>query len=398
MQVAFFPWLSLKQPIELPPLRFVPFRDNSGVVPAELKDLTESLDTILTGYVDMRGEAIGNSVVVTHAERHPTWDVHDDDHDLVNRYAKILILSAIAKNDYNTNLGCYTNATTFQFVRQRFTTPVDFIAFGSRRRDGSTMDGGYGHGDVKFSIPQQSRSLGEVCIDSDLALAIVRAIDRSSPTARRLLPALSFFSFANTDSDVMDFTAELILMGACFEQLLGTYGARELSQSVGNLLGPYASVTVDQVIADRPGIHFDPRYEAAQRSWPVHRMWAQELYHLRNAHIHGDKGRTWGWHELEHLVMAAFTFPLLVKLLLTDEGFYQTTDDDRGSLQAIDHLLSQTGWAQRVEGRNATVWQDAVRNARSQLVLQRAITEAFAELEFQLEDACKENDDEKEQQ
>ena len=395
MQVAFFPWLSLKQPIELPPLRFVPFRDISGAVPTELNDLAESLDTILMGYVDMRGEPIGNSVVVTHAERNPPWNVHDDDHDLVSRYAKILILSAIAKNDYNTNQGCYTNATTFQFVRQRFTTPVDFIAFGSRRRDGSTMDGGYRHGDVKFSVPQQSKSLGEVCIDSDLASAIVRAIDRSSPTARRLLPALSFFSLANTDSDVMDFTAELILMGACFEQLLDAYGARELSQAVGNLLRPYASVTVDQVIAARPGIVIEPQYEATQRSWPVHRKWAQELYHLRNEHIHGDKGRTWGWHELEHLVMAAFTFPLFVKLLLTDEGFYQTSDDDRGSLHAIDHLLSRTAWAQRVGGRNATVWQDAVWNARRQVALDRAMTQSVAE--FKLEDAL-EDDDEKEQQ
>src|SRR4051794_13387089 len=120
MQSVFFPWLSLKQPITIARLKFVPFKNQRGSVPAELADLAPSLERMLRGYVDERGYPVSNCVVVEHADRSPVWDLQDDDHELIARYTQIISLAAIAKNDYNTNVGCYANATTFQFFRQRF--------------------------------------------------------------------------------------------------------------------------------------------------------------------------------------------------------------------------------------------------------------------------------------
>ncbi|HYR87159.1 MAG TPA: hypothetical protein VE422_23965 [Terriglobia bacterium] len=233
MQIAFFPWLRLTHPIALGPFTFVPFKDDLGHIAPALADVAESLNTILRGYVDMRGASVGNCVVVTHARSNPVWDLRDEDHELIIRYAKILTLCAFAKNDYNTNMGCYANSSHFQFVRQRFTVPVDYIAFDTRRRDGSTTDGGYRHGEVRFPVPPQAKSSRDACIDTGLGTAIARAISGNSPTAQSLLAALLFFDLANTDTDVMQLEAEVILMGSAFEQLLGTYGERRLNQAVG---------------------------------------------------------------------------------------------------------------------------------------------------------------------
>jgi hypothetical protein len=377
MQIALFPWLFLREPITLGRLTFLPFRDERGNVSAPLAMLAESLSTILRGYVDMHGEPIDNCVVVTHSGRNPVWDLEDDDHKLVSRCARILALSAISRSDYNSNIGHYANSTTFQFFRQRFTEPVTYIAFGVRRRDGSTTDAGYRHGEIKFSVPPQSKSLRETSIDVDLAIAIDQAVEANSPTARRLVPALSFFNLANTDSDVMDMDAEVILFGSAFEQVLDAYGARRFNEAVGQLLQPYASTTVEQALLSLPGIVIEAQYEAAQRAWPVHRKWAQELYELRNNYAHGldYDSRMWGWAPIEHVVMAAFAFPLLVKLMLSAEQHYRLTDDDDGKLAAIDKLLGTTRWAQRVPNENATFWQDVLFETKRDRSLSSAIAE-----------------------
>ena len=39
MQIAFFPWLYLKEPLTLGTLTFLPFRDERGNFPAPLTDL-----------------------------------------------------------------------------------------------------------------------------------------------------------------------------------------------------------------------------------------------------------------------------------------------------------------------------------------------------------------------
>jgi hypothetical protein len=332
---------------------------------------------ILRGYVDMHGDPVDNCVVVTHSGRNPVWDLQDEDHKLISRSAQILSLSAMSKNDYNTNIGCYANSARFQFFRQRFTEPLTYIAFSTRRRDGSTTDAGYRHGEVKFSVPPQSKSFRETCVDTELAISGHRALAANSPMARRLIPALSFFNLANTDSDVLEQEAEIILMGSAFEQVLDAYGARRLNEAVGQNLRPYASVTVDQAMAARTGIVNEPEYEAQQRAWHLHRKWTQELYHLRNNYIHGEDfdSRTWGWHPLEHLVMAAFVFPLLVKLLLAAEGHYALAENDEARLAAVDKLLAATGWAERVPNSNSTVWQKILFDTKRDLALNRAIKE-----------------------
>ena len=63
---------------------------------------------------------------------------------------------------------------------------------------------------------------------------------------------------------------------------------------------------------------------------------------MRNkvAHEGSDGGRSGGWTIFEHLVMAAYVFPLAVKLLLEREGHYVLTDTDRGGCWAVDQLLA----------------------------------------------------------
>jgi hypothetical protein len=181
--------------------------------------------------------------------------------------------------------------------------------------------------------------------------------------------------------------AEVIILSSAYEQLLDIEAkARVFSEAIGRLLALYASITVAQALTARPGIVIEQKYEAAQKAWPVHRKWAEEFYHLRNDYTHGnDPGaRTWGWHPLEHLVMGAFLFPLLAKLLLSKEGHYSLITEDEGALQAVDKLLVTNGWAQRVGSHsNATGWQETLGKTIRGLALHRAIEKGIGELKQQ---------------
>lgn len=246
---------------------------------------------------------------------------------------------------------------------------------------GELLIAGYKHGQVKFTVPIQADSRDPISPDLGFLQALQVAEAAGSDTTRRLRAALSFFSLASTDSDVMLPEAEVILMASTFEQLLEGYGARNLSQKFGDLLNPFGSVTVAQALCSRVGIVVDAKYASAQKSWFVHRKWIEELYNLRNAYAHGTalSARTWGWLRPEHLVIAAFALPLTVKLCLKQEGHYALTEEDEVRCHALDLLLAKTDWRE-FQQSNLTVWQEQLQAAARKVRLARAMA-ALKELD-----------------
>ena len=308
------------------------------------------LSKILSSYRDRKGKPLMNCVVATVPGR--GWSLAEDDLETVRWAASLLFLASWATNEYFPRFGGrYVNSEAFRFFGQRFSgqMPV-YIALVSRRRDGSKWDGGYKHGEVNFSIPNQCSTREAAAIDEGFLAALDAANAAKSDTTERLRIAMMFVQRANADDDAMTLTGEALLMGSAFEQLFGgpssSYG---LGKRFGELFGEFGSVTVAEAREARPGIDIDttkPEYAAAQPKWWVHRKWLEELYDVRSKATH--KGhhadRPWGWRLDEHLFMAAFVFPLTVKILLAREGHYALTDDDRDRLMAVDKLLATAGW------------------------------------------------------
>ena len=190
------------------------------------------------------------------------------------------------------------------------------IAIPARRRDGETLDGGYEHGEVKFNVPVQC-SVGEAAaFDEGFLAGLSAAVGADSDVAGRLRTAPPFVEVANTDDDFMTKHSETILMGSAFEQLLrGDASKYKLGQRLAEIFGPFGAVTVANAQKVRAGIEIDdsdPERAAAQPQWWVYRKWIEELYGVRSKVVHkgSHDGRPWGWTVFEHLVMAAYVFPL----------------------------------------------------------------------------------------
>jgi len=350
MMVAFLPWLKLRQAVEVAGTRFVPWRDNVDQVSVDLRDVAGPLEIILSSYVEREGEPISNCVVITRPGKPTPWSLDGEDEEPIRWSALLLFLAAFAENDYFSAAGNYVNSTAFEIIWQRYAEPLpNGIAIVSKRRDGRSTDGGYEHGKARFSRPIWC-DVHPVHYNGAL-LAAMNTSPATSETIEQLEPALPFVSLANTDNPAMSFPSEAILMASAFEVMVKSDNdKKKLRDRFSGPFTPFGSATVADAQVNRSGIVIDtsqPDRAEAQPRWFVHKKWIEELYDLRSksAHRAGDiSSRTWGWTPFEHLLMAAFVFPLFIKLKLEGEGRYVLTHDDKSRCFAVDSLLAAPRW------------------------------------------------------
>ena len=376
--VIVLPFLRMRTGHTVAGVEFLPLRDGDGNVPAALETAVAPLERILSGYVDRHGTPFTNCVVATIPGK--GWDLSRDDGPAVMWGASLLFLASWACNDYFPRFRrSYVNSTMFRIIGQAYSgdMPVH-IAISARRRDRETLGGGYKHGEVTFNVPVQCSIREPAVFDEDFLAGLSAAVAADSEVAGLLRTTLPFVELANTDDDFMTEHAEVILMASAYEQLLhGVASKYKLGKNLAALFGQFGSVTVADAQKVRSGITIDDsdtERAAAQPKWWVHQKWIEELYGMRNkvAHKGSYGGRPWGWTISEHLVMAAYVFPLAVKLLLEREGHYALTDIDRGGCLAVDQLLA---WAQWVEDEAGRESQESWTSIRSKAIQNLHLTQ-----------------------
>jgi hypothetical protein len=224
--------------------------------------------------------------------------------------------------------------------------------------------------EVRFVRPLECHTIDEVRVDRALLDALV-AID--GDVRERLMLVLPYVRLANSDSTTMLTLSEALLMASAFDVLLDADGkAYNLSKAFGELMQPFGSVRVSDLLNVRSGLHLERRED--ELKWFAHRAWIRELYQLRNKATHAATTvtREWAWTVYEHLLMAAYVFPLVVKLLCEEQGKYVLTDNDVVALMAIDRLLLARDWDSDVtvrvskqSGHQIKNWQQVLGNVRS---------------------------------
>ncbi len=118
-----------------------------------------------------------------------------------------------------------------------------------------------------------------------------------------------------------------------------------MAETFAALWKPYATRTM----AHSKRVHSDPKWKANQDAWPIHRKWMKELYEARSSKAHrGPKaGFQQNWADWQHMIVAAFVYPLVIKLRLMKAGLYDLDDEELGACEALDVLLDSDwgkGW------------------------------------------------------
>lgn len=75
----------------------------------------------------------------------------------------------------------------------------------------------------------------------------------------------------------------------------------------------------------------------------VRNTWVKDFYNLRSKLAHVELGHKYPaiWSTRNHLLLASYVFPLVLKCLLVKKGAYQFTKDDQLRINAFEKLVCQ---------------------------------------------------------
>lgn len=147
--------------------------------------------------------------------------------------------------------------------------------------------------------------------------------------------AIRAFNDANTDRTTMSQTHELISTASAFQQLFGIRGG-DVANTARSLSDALARVPIAKGTPKKPR-----SADSAEKRGGLRQAWMYDMATMRGSVAHGNRQGSYPsiWSAQEHLLLAAFIFPRLVKLRLSTTG-YELTQKDRFELGLFDHYLA----------------------------------------------------------
>lgn len=156
----------------------------------------------------------------------------------------------------------------------------------------------------------------------------------------RIFESILNFNFANTDSDSVPDYMEAISLVSAYQRLLGTGSdVKELKKVFSRYFAPSRIIQRDdsscthlatlpnQALTSKPDIH------------AVREVWLDDFGKLRGNLAHGKLDSRYPsiWSIDDHLLLASYAFPLLLKLVLKQHG-YSLTQSDQFDIDCFEQL------------------------------------------------------------
>jgi hypothetical protein len=347
--LAFFPWLTLREPAQVERCQLAPFR--RGIAPGGPGTAEQrAIDSVLAPFKLAHGKPVDIASVARLDGRPWTADLAPEERGELFECARIVALGGLAAREYCMPLG-YCNSADFAFIIQTFREEAQGTRLRMRRRDGSASimmtEGVY-----EVREPPHGNTGETKALDLPLIAAVLST--RGSAVWARLYEAIGSFLRANTDSSEIAEQVEVVEMTGAFEKALGLWGAKKLKDAFAARFRPTKDITPVQAPRVPPPLKNGP-------SPSLRHLWIGDLYHLRNAHAHGDQASPPDllWARDEHLLLGSYAFPLLVKSLLAEEGFYTITPSDQEAIDLFEWLAKEREHLLLARGDNEVVWNEA---------------------------------------
>jgi hypothetical protein len=243
-----------------------------------------------------------------------------------------LAFAGLADREYFSHEG-YWNRDHFRLIIQKYTKPDGSRALITRRRDGqntSLVSPEY----FKVVRPQHVGD-ARVVIDSHFLEALLsEPLDADRPG---LYDAVVTFNMANTDADYVRDNVEVMLAANAFQRALDCKTSKDV-ELAENLAKSFAPRNPTPLLSGRLGT----QKNQLPASNTVREVWVRDLYRVRNDLGHGKVTPIYPsiWTVREHLLLAAFAFPLLVKSIFTSVGAYALGDRDIACIEAFERLAA----------------------------------------------------------
>jgi len=331
--LAFFPWITLETQLNHGEFRLLPFeRGRSPAGPDT--PLQRTIDEVLLSYCSRPDHPVRAAVILTHEGRPDfTADLTAEDIASYFVFGDSFAFSALAaRTFFDTG---YANTDCYRLVIQAFRAESRSVAVESRRRDGSTVSL-HPAGSFTESRPHHV-SITATKVDQHLLLGLLNA--RARGDWDRYYEAIANFNLANTDSQQIPIHTEAVLLIGALQRALNCRSSdvNELCERLHDLFKPSApkSPTTCRATSPDPGV-----MAKFQRGPSVTDGWIRDFCALRGNLAHGRLTPVYPsiWNVHEHLLLGAFLFPLVVKLVLAREGLYSLTETDRVDIDLFEEL------------------------------------------------------------
>lgn len=369
--VVFMPWVTLPQCVRVGRFRFCPVRV-SEIATIVDPSIAPVVERAVQCYVKRNGQPVDSCTIVLRVRGPERWNIPRRHWNFAVEAAKKLALACLAEQRFfEGHFSPHLNATMFRIIGQGVSAGSDQIAPYFARRGGGLQIGGLRFKDVVFQRPPQIE--GTLCevVNERLLRALEKAERLECAASVAISSSLETFLLANAEAPDLDSDSCVTLSAISFERLIEPTAstAQGLAAAFANCWAPFVRLTVANAKRIKP----DKKYASEQSSWPIHRKWMKELYEARSATVHRGARPEFSknWSAWQHLVLAAFAYPLTIKLRLAEAGLYSPTDKELASFEVFDLLLDSSwgkGW------RKPPEWSKILSMAEGARAIHAAVT------------------------
>lgn len=350
--IAFFPWVYVEESKTLGPLRLLPYRKEK--FPGNLPDAKQvDIDGVLGAYSDRPNRPVMRATLLEYADWYTGMPLSEKNASALFRIRDLVAFSALSQRRLFRGHFDYCNSYTYSLVLQRF-RPGDpgTFAFDTRRRDGATSHM-WGTDEFAFHRPIHVDYNPKVVLDEKLLTSLL-----SLPTTHRAHEAIAEFNAANTDSSDVPGHVELVMSKSAFEWLL------QIGTSADALVHALANRLKDI----EPALFNGPLKSNWERRWQHQPRpllaWAKDFCAARGVSAHGASRTPFVWGQHQHLAFISIFFPLLLKVVLAQEGFLEMEARDLEHLRRVEQYLMYDPFVREWDEEDTHPWADVAINAR----------------------------------
>lgn len=318
--VAFFPWLKIKEKIFVGNIKLTPYnieQDESG------SNIKKACNKVFSSYC-ISSRSVTELTVLSYKDKLLFDDITDEEINDLFVVAEFIAFCAISRREYFQFSGNYCNKDDFLFYIQIFDETFNGAYFKTRRRDGISEK--FNHLDNLKIIKPDNANNRTINIDKELLASLLELQKNKNTKAyNEIFESIYSFNRANTDNYYFNESFEIVLLIGAIQRILGYNGHKdyELSNEFFNLFKPSSDLDINESNKLK-------KIQTGKKLQTLRQEWIKDLYHLRGDFAHGklysQKGSIWSAQE--HLLLASYVFPLLVKCRLEKEGYYKLIEKD----------------------------------------------------------------------
>ena len=324
--LAFFPWLQLSPGLTMGEFELIPYERGTFTGPD-----AAAVDALLRPYEEVANVSVRDATLLRVHPGGLTDDLTEEQINGAFAFGQMLSFAGLARRQFFQHSGYY-NHDHFQLIVQRYDDPSRGVGVFSRRKDGSNRN----LVTAKVHRVQRPEHVHRNRVAIDIPLLTALNACTAQANADEFIDAMLTYNMANTDSSAVQLHVELVLSVGAFERVLGCRNGNHNDLANAFLVALVPRADIARVDCARLRAH----PTKSPRATTVREVWIRDLFSLRGDLAHGKVGPEYPsiWSLREHLLLAAYVFPFVMKVQLERAGVYTLTDQDRDGIAAFEHL------------------------------------------------------------